>query len=285
MSNLISTAALEAELNSAELNSSTLRLFDASWHLQAPGAPARDARAEYLSVHLPGACFFDLDALSDQQSDLPHMLPSAEVFEAGMRTLGLNQDSRVVVYDSLGLFSATRLWWMLKAFGHEDVRVLSGGMRKWRREGRAVESGWVSHPAGNWVARLDPSLCASLEEARAAKLVLDARSGARFRGEAPEPRPGIRSGHMPNARSLPFDQLLDGDGQLRPRDELRAIFERLGVDSGSKVITSCGSGVTAAIISLALAEVGHPAHALYDGSWSEYAARCPSHIVTGEHTH
>ena len=155
------------------------------------------------------------------------MLPSAEDFEASMRSLGLNRESRAVVYDSLGLFSAARLWWMLKVFGHEDVRVLDGGLPKWLGEGRAIESGDEEAPCGDWVARLDASLCASLEQVRAAELVLDARSGARFRGEAPEPRPGIASGHMPGARNLPFDQLLQPDGRLRRRQDLEETFAHL----------------------------------------------------------
>ncbi|MCY4041438.1 MAG: sulfurtransferase [Gammaproteobacteria bacterium] len=275
MRNLISTAALEAELACKPPC-----ILDATWHL--PNADARDAREEYLTRHLPGAVFADIDALSDQESDLPHMLPTAEAFQAGIRALGVNTESSVVVYDSLGLFSAARLWWMLKVFGHDDVRVLNGGLPKWQREGRAVESGHVDAGRGNWTAQPAPDWCVSLEETCAAELVLDARSRARFRGEAPEPRMGIASGHMPNARSLPFDQLLAPDGQMRPRAELQGVLRQVGVQADRKVITSCGSGVTAAIISLALAEIGHPRHALYDGSWTEYAMRRPADIVTGE---
>jgi len=275
LSHLVSTVALEAAIAARPL-----RILDASWHL--PNKTCRDAHEEYLVAHLPGAVFADIDVLCDQASDLPHMLPSAKDFQASMRLLGLNEESSVVVYDSLGLLSAARLWWMLKAFGHDDVRVLDGGLPKWRCEGRAVASGEVKPPCGNWTARPAPGLIASLEEACAAELVLDARSSARFRGEAPEPRPGIVSGHMPNARSLPFDQLLQANGQLRPQSELRAILRASGVQSETKVVTSCGSGVTAAIISLALAETGHPRHALYDGSWTEYAMRCPAAVITGE---
>ena len=276
MSNLISTAKLEAELDSERL-----LVFDASWHLPAPGGPVRNARAEYLDGHLPRAVFADIDEISDQQTSLPHMLPDSAQFEAQMRALGLSKNSQVVVYDSHGLFSAARLWWMLKAFGHADVRVLDGGYPKWQREGRRVESGEVTHERGNFDARLSRSLVASLEQTQAAELVLDARSAPRFQGQAPEPRPGLPSGHMPNARNLPFDQLIRGD-RLRPREELKALLHDLGVQPDRPVITSCGSGVTAAIINLALAEIGHSSNSLYDGSWTEYAERCPSQVVTGE---
>ena len=209
------------------------------------------------------------------------MLPSAAAFEKSVRAFGVNRDSRIVVYDSLGLFSAARVWWMFKAFGHGDVKVLDGGLPKWLREGRVVESGEASIDPGDWVARFDPSAVVSLQEVQAAALVLDARSVARFQGEAPEPRPGLASGHMPNGRNLPYSRLLRDDGRLRPAPELRELFEQLGADKHTRVVTSCGSGVTAAIVTLALVETGHPAHALYDGSWTEYAMRCPSRIVTG----
>ena len=230
---------------------------------------------------MPGALFADIDELSDQQTSLPHMLPDSSQFEVQMRALGLSKNSQVVVYDTHGLFSAARLWWMLKAFGHEDVRVLDGGYPRWKREGRPVESGEVTHKRGDFRARFTPSLVASLEQLQGAELVLDARSAPRFRGEAPEPRPGLPSGHMPNARNLPFDQLIRDD-RLRPREELKAMLHELGVQPDRPVITSCGSGVTAAIISLALAEIGHSSNSLYDGSWTEYAERCPSQVVTGD---
>ncbi len=276
MSNLVSTATLEAELDSERL-----LVFDASWHLPVPGGPVRYARAEYLQGHVPGAVFADIDELSDRQTSLPHMLPDPSQFEAQMSALGLSRDSQVVVYDTQGLFSAARLWWMLKAFGHEDVRVLDGGYPKWKREGRPVDSGEVRHHRGDFEARFTWSLVASLEQTQGAELVLDARSARRFQGQAPEPRPGLPSGHMPNARNLPFDQLIQ-DCRLRPREELKAILYELGVQPDRPVITSCGSGVTAAIISLALAEIGHSLNSLYDGSWTEYSKRCPMQVVTGE---
>ena len=276
MSDLVSTAALESELSSERL-----LVIDASWHLPVPGGLERNAQAEYLQGHLPRAVFADIDEISDQQTSLPHMLPDSPQFEAQMRALGLSRNSQVVVYDTHGLFSAARLWWMLKTFGHEDVRVLDGGYPKWQREGRPVESGEVTHKPGNFAARFTRSLVASLEQTQGVELVLDARSAPRFQGRAPEPRPGLPSGHMPNARNLPFDQLIRDD-RLRPREELKAILYDLGVQPDRPVITSCGSGVTAAIISLALAEIGHSFNSLYDGSWTEYAERCPSQVVTGE---
>ncbi len=276
LSNLISTATLEAELGSSQLV-----VFDASWHLPVASQPARDARAEYLLGHIPSARFVDIDAISDQHTNLPHMLASPAEFQASMRTLGLNRQSDVVVYDTSGLLSAPRLWWMLKACGHEQVRVLDGGLPKWRAEGRPLARGEFTCSPGDFEASPELFGVASLEATRSASLVLDARSAQRFHAQAPEPRPGIPSGHMPNARNLPFDRLLR-DGQLRSRAELEAEFEMLGVHEDTPVVTSCGSGMTAAIISLALAEIGHTAHALYDGSWTEYAQRCPEDVITGE---
>ncbi len=276
MSNLVSTAALEAELGSDELV-----VFDASWHLPVADAPARDARSEYLRCHLPGALFADIDQLSDQASSLPHMLASPSEFQAHMRALGLCKGSSVVVYDALGIFSAARLWWMLRVYGHEKVRILDGGLPKWLDEGRALQAGEAESKSGDFEARFMSSRVASLEETRAAPLVLDARSAARFQGFAPEPRPGLPSGHMPNARNLPFERLIR-DARLRPREELEEIFEDLGVGARTPLVTSCGSGVTAAIISLALAEVGHSSNSLYDGSWTEYAQCFPSEVVIGE---
>ena len=276
LSNLISTSALEAELGSRHL-----LVMDATWHLPVAGKKVRDAHAEYREAHIPCAVFADIDEISDQETALPHMLPSPEQFQTQMRELGVSDASEVVVYDSLGLFSAARMWWMLKAFGHQRVSLLDGGLPRWREEGRPLEQGASQPSKGNFEAHLQPNMVCSLAKVRDAKLVLDARSAPRFRGEAPEPRPGISSGHMPNAKNLPFDRLIEHHG-LRPASELREVFDELGVREGMQVVTSCGSGVTAAIISLALAEVGHKDHALYDGSWAEYASRCPSGIVVGE---
>ena len=276
LSSLISTSALEAELGLRHLV-----VMDATWHLPVQGKKVRDAHAEYRQAHIPGAVFADIDEISDQGTALPHMLPSTVQFQAQMRKLGVSDASKVVVYDSLGLFSAARMWWMLKAFGHQRVSLLDGGLPRWREEGRPLEQGASRPSKGNFEAHLQPNMVCSLAKVRDAKLVLDARSAPRFRGEAPEPRPGISSGHMPNAKNLPFDRLIEHHG-LRPASELREVFDELGVREGTPVVTSCGSGVTAAIISLALAEVGHEDHALYDGSWAEYASRCPSEIVVGE---
>ena len=276
LSSLISTSALEAELGSRQLV-----VMDATWHLPVPGQKVCDARAEYRQAHIPGAVFADIDEISDQETALPHTLPSPEQFQTQMRELGVSDASEVVVYDSLGLFSAARMWWMLKAFGHQRVSLLDGGLPRWREEGRPLEQGACWPSTGNFEAHLQPNMVCPLAKVRDAKLVLDARSAPRFRGEAPEPRPGISSGHMPNAKNLPFDRLIEHHG-LRPASELREVFDELGVREGTPVVTSCGSGVTAAIISLALAEVGHKDHALYDGSWAEYASRCPSGIVVGE---
>lgn len=256
-------------------------MFDATWHLPVPSGAGRNARAEYMERHITSALFADIDELSDQETSLPHMLASASEFEAHMRALGVREDSSIIVYDTHGLFSAARLWWTLRAYGHGDVRVLDGGFSKWLEEGRPVESGLVTRSPGNFKARFMKGLVASFDDARSAELVLDARSAQRFQGLAPEPRPGLPSGHMPNARNLPFDRLIR-DGRLRPREELEEIFSKMGVRERQPLVTSCGSGVTAAIISLALSEVGHSLNSLYDGSWTEYAQRCPSQVVTGE---
>ncbi len=256
-----------------------VRLIDGSWSLDGT-----DMRALHDQAHIPGAVFFDIEAISDHASGLPHMAPSAAVFAEAVGAMGISAGDTVVVYDQQGLFSAARVWWTFRLMGHEDVRVLRGGLPAWRAAGFTVTDavGELVPVAYTPVFRPDKVLdLKGLREVLGhGPLVLDARSAARFEGTAPEPRAGLRSGHMPGSRSLPFGELIR-DGALKPADELRTILEGKGADGSTPVITSCGSGVTAAIISLALAEIGRES-VLYDGSWAEWGQETlDTPVVTG----
>jgi thiosulfate/3-mercaptopyruvate sulfurtransferase len=257
-----------------KLDAPHVRIIDASWHL--PTAK-RDAKAEFEAKHIPGAQFYDLDVGAAPDTSLPHMMPSASKFAADMAKLGIGNGSHVIVYDSVGLFSAARLWWMLRSFGHDKVSILDGGLKKWEADGLPVSS--VAREAGpaHFNARPSTENLRTLKEvgealASQAAQVVDARSATRFRGEEPEPRSGVRPGHMPGARNVHYASLINADGTLKAEPDLRAAFEAAGVDLAKPIITSCGSGVTAAILILALEEIGHTSHALYDGSWAEWGA-------------
>lgn len=264
---LVSTDWLEAHLKDPDL-----RVLDASWYLPDMG---RDPRAEYAEAHVPGARFFDIDEISDTRSDLPHMAPPVEKFMSRMRAMGVGDGHQVVVYDGAGIFSAARVWWTFRLMGKLDVAVLDGGFAKWRAEGRPVEDmPPIARDRHMTVQRQAHLVKDVTQVAAAAKLgdwqIVDARSAGRFRGEEPEPRPGLRSGHIPGSRNLHYRALLNEDGTMKDPDGLRAAFAGAGVDLQRPVITSCGSGVTAAILNLALERLGHRDHALYDGSWAEW---------------
>ncbi len=266
---LVSTDWLAAHLTAPDV-----RILDASWHL--PGA-GRDALAEYKAGHIPGARFFDIDEISDDQSDLPHMAPPVEKFISRMRAMGIGDGHRVVIYDSVGIFSAPRVWWLFRLFGKTDVVVLDGGLPKWIAEGRPVEDLLPLLRDRHFTAQRNAGLVRDVTEVAAiAKLggaqIVDARPPGRFRGEDPEPRPGLRPGHIPGSVNVHYKALLNADGTMKPVTELRSIFEAAGVDVGKPVVTSCGSGVSAAILSLALELIGNRSHALYDGSWAEWGA-------------
>jgi thiosulfate/3-mercaptopyruvate sulfurtransferase len=276
---LITVSALAARLEAPDL-----RVLDCSWAL--PG-DSRDVKATFFAERIPGAIFFDIDEIADTASPLPHMLPSPEKFSSRMRKLGVGDGAQIVAYDSAGIFSAARVWWMFRAMGKEDVFVLDGGLPAWKAAGQPVEDG---PPAGkgerHFTARLRSDLVADLSEMRAIVAsgraqVLDARPAGRFEGRDPEPRPGLRGGHMPGALNTPFASVLTPEGQLKTKAELEALFAAAGVDLRRPIVTTCGSGVSAAVIALALARVGRWNAALYDGSWAEWGALADAPIATG----
>jgi len=251
-----------------------LRILDASWHLPDTG---RDAHAEYAQGHIPGALFFDIDAVSDRDSPLPHMLPPEEAFAAAVGALGIGNDDTVVVYDAGTVHAAARAWWMFRVFGHERVYMLDGGLSAWQLGGGVVTPAIPTPEPKPYRARLRPGRIACREAVRQASecgtaRILDARGLARFAGEEPEPRPGLASGHIPNSRNLHYARLYDDSGRLKPPDELSRLFAEAGVDPETPVIASCGSGVSACSIALALERLGHSRWTVYDGSWVEWGA-------------
>ncbi len=264
MKDLVSTDWLADHLYADDL-----MILDASWHLPAA---KRDAKVEYEACRIPGAQFFDIDDISDKTTPLPHMLPSPRVFAAKAGALGISNSSRIVCYDSVGLFSAARAWWMFRVFGHDTVAVLDGGLKKWIAEERTTEDGPPpSVKPVPFTASKREKMVRSIDQLENVQIA-DARSGTRFRGEEPEPRPGVRPGHMPGARNVHYASLLNADGTMKSPGELATVFRAAGIDESKPVVTSCGSGVTAAILTLGLERIGAKDHALYDGSWTEWGA-------------
>lgn len=259
-----------------------LSIVDASWYLPAQN---RLGRPEFVAAHIPGAVFFDQDEIVDPDSNLPHTLPSPDLFAAAVGDLGVSETDTIVVYDGVGLFTAPRVWWLLRTFGAKDVRVLDGGLPAWQEAGLPVETGAASPEAVTFAASFDRTAVASLDEVKAAVMngrlqIVDARPAARFTGEAPEPRAGVRAGHMPSAFNVPF-MALSENGRLKSEAALRAIFAEAGLDPEAPVVTSCGSGVTAAVLNLALESLGNRQCALYDGSWTEWGSAADTPVETG----
>jgi thiosulfate/3-mercaptopyruvate sulfurtransferase len=276
---LVSTDWLAAHLKDPDL-----RVLDGTTFLPGTG---RDARAEYEAAHIPGARFFDIEDISDARSALPHMVPPVEKFMSKLRAMGVGDGHQVVVYDSHGLFSAARVWWLFRLMGQENVAVLDGGLPKWQAEGREIEDmPPIVRDRHMTVRRQNHMVRDVTQVSAAAKLgdheIIDARSAGRFRGEEPEPRPGLRSGHIPGSKSVPFTTLLNPDKTMKDAAGLRAAFAAAGVDLGKPAITTCGSGLTAAVINLALERIGKTDHALYDGSWAEWGAFATLPVATGE---
>ncbi|CAN7224106.1 3-mercaptopyruvate sulfurtransferase [Phenylobacterium sp. LjRoot225] len=275
---LVTTAWLAKHLGDPDV-----QVIDATWYM-----PNEDGsgRADYAAGHVPGAVFFDIDQIADHAVDLPHMLPSPEAFAAAAGALGLRREATIVVYDARGIFSAPRVWWTLRAMGFSKVFVLDGGLKVWRAEGRPLETTTPSPGATRLAPAFDPALVRDLAAveghlARHSAQLVDARSAGRFRGETPEPRADLRSGHMPGARNVPWNALVGEDGLLKTRDQLQSVFAAGGVDLAQPIVTTCGSGVTAALLALGLARLGREDVAVYDGSWSEWGGRSDTAVVTG----
>ena len=276
---LVSTEWLAVHMKDPDL-----RVLDASWYLPDAG---RNPRAEYDAAHIPGARFFDIDEISDARSDLPHMAPPAEKFMSRMRKLGVGDGHQIVVYDGAGLLSAARVWWLFRLMGHRDVAVLDGGFPKWQAEGRAIEDMPPVVKDRHLTVRFQNHLVRDVTQvSQASKLgttqIVDARAAERFRGDAPEPREGLRAGHIPQSRSVPFTTLLNDDKTMKSPDAARAVFQDAGIDPEKPVITTCGSGITAAVLALALERIGNDSWSLYDGSWAEWGMFPTVPVATGD---
>ena len=266
---LVSTEWLAQHLSAPDV-----RVADASWHLPQAG---RDAKEEYLAAHIPGAVFFDIEEISDEKTTLPHMLPPAPKFASHMRRLGLGDGNFIVVYDGGGIHAAARAWWMLRAMGHEEVAMLDGGFPKWKSEGRPIEDLIPQPHARHFTPKQNNALVRSFDQVMQnlttrREQIVDQRSAPRFAGEEAEPRPGVRPGHIPGSLNVPYAELVNEDGTLKSREELVRVFSSHDVDLSRAIVTSCGSGITAAMGLLALQVAGARDVALYDGSWAEWGA-------------
>ena len=276
------SALVSTDWLASHLAAPDIRVVDATWFLPSAG---RDPKAEYTQAHLPGAVYFDIEDIADETSPYPHMAPSPAKFSARVRRLGLGDGTRIVAYDNNRFVASARTWWMFRLFGHEDVVVLDGGLEKWRLEGRAIEDRPVLPTERHFTARQNNLLCRELDQMRdnltaRREQVVDARAAARFRAREPEPRPGLRGGHVPGSRNLPHAAIVAEDGALRPPAQLENLFREAGVDLRQPIVTSCGSGVSAAILSLALHELDRADVAVYDGSWSEWGAQPDTPVAT-----
>lgn len=268
----------------AHLNDPKIRIVDATFKMPGVLPLPKD---DYLAAHIPGAVFFDVDAVSDHSNPLPHMFPSGEQFGRDVGGLGIGNDDTVVIYDAGGWVAGPRAWWTFLAYGHDKIRLLDGGLKKWRAEGRKLESGEATPKPATFKATFDAKRVRSMEQMVAnltshAEQVIDARAAERFEGRVPEPRPGLRSGHIPGSRSVPYNKLFDAaTGTMRPLSELRAAFTGAGVKLDAPIVTSCGSGVTAAVLTFALNRLGIENPAVYDGSWSEWGKLDGPPVATG----
>ena len=274
-------ALVSTEWLAEHLGSPDVRVVDATWYLPSQG---RDAKAEYAAAHIPGAVYFDIDDIADDSSPLPHMLPSPAKFSARVRKLGLGDGVRIVVYDANRFMASARVWWMFRLFGHGDVAVLDGGLAKWRGEGRPVDDQPVRPVERHFTARMNNMLVRDLDQMRAnlarrTEQIVDVRSAGRFNAAEPEPRPGLRSGHIPGSANLPFSDLVAADATLKPRATLQDRVAQAAIDLERPIVASCGSGVSAAVLSLALFTLGYPQAAVYDGSWSEWGSRTDTPIA------
>jgi len=274
------TGLVSTEWLAAHLGAPDVKVVDATWYLPTL---KRDAKAEYAEAHIPGAVYFDIDDIADADSPLPHMLPDPVKFSSRVRKLGLGDGTRIIVYDNNRYSASARAWWMFRVFGHEDTAVLDGGLAKWRAEGRPVDDRPVLPREAHFTARLNSFLVRDLEQIRAnlvarREQVLDVRSAGRFVATEPEPRAGLRSGHIPGSLNLPYPELIAADGTFLPPPELRRSFAASGVNIDKPIVTSCGSGVTACTAALALHQIGAPEVAVYDGSWTEWGGRSDTPI-------